>query len=99
MMDSHDVGRGRGGVERALASVRQPALVASVSSDALYVPAEQRALARWLPAARLVTIASAHGHDAFLIEGEQLNALLVSFRRDVERAWWSDRRCAVSSRC
>jgi len=44
MMDSHDVGRGRGGVEKALQSLVQPVLVVSVSSDGLYPPADQRRL-------------------------------------------------------
>ena len=41
-MDLHDLGRGRGGVERALGRVRAPVLVASVRSDSLYPPCQQR---------------------------------------------------------
>jgi homoserine O-acetyltransferase len=83
-MDSHDVGRGRGGWRQALASVRVPALVLSVDTDVLYPPAEQQELARALPAGRLVTLRSPHGHDGFLIEGEEVNRLLSAFRAGIE---------------
>lgn len=83
-MDTHDVGRGRGGWREALATVRAPALVVSIDTDLLYPPVEQEELAAALPAARLVTLRSPHGHDAFLIEGEATNALVARFRRNVE---------------
>ena len=83
-MDTHDVGRGRGGWREALASVRVPALVVAIDSDLLYPPVEQQELAAALPLGRLATLASPHGHDAFLIEGQAVNALLVRFREDVE---------------
>ena len=83
-MDTHDVGRGRGGWREALASVRVPALVVAIDSDLLYPPVEQQELAAALPLGRLETLASPHGHDAFLIEGQAVNALLARFREDVE---------------
>jgi homoserine O-acetyltransferase len=83
-MDTHDVGRGRGDWRRALASVRAPALVVSIDSDVLYPPVEQAELAAALPGARLVTLSSPHGHDAFLIEAEAVDALVARFRQDVE---------------
>ena len=84
-MDSHDVGRGRGGWREALGSVEAPALVVSIDSDVLSPPVEQEELAAALPHGRLVRLGSPHGHDAFLIEGEAVNALVAGFRRDVER--------------
>jgi homoserine O-acetyltransferase len=83
-MDTHDVGRGRGGWREALATVRVPALVVSIDTDVLYPPVEQEELADALPLGRLARLASPHGHDAFLIEGETTNALVARFRRDVE---------------
>ncbi|MDA8020424.1 MAG: homoserine O-acetyltransferase [Thermoanaerobaculia bacterium] len=83
-MDSHDVGRGRGGVLEALRDFRGPALVVSVNSDVLYPPAEQEELAGSLPAAELVRLDSIHGHDGFLIEGPELNRIVRSFRDRVE---------------
>ena len=57
-----------------------PALVVSIDSDVLYPPVEQQELAAALPDARLVTLRSPHGHDAFLIEGEAVDALVKDFR-------------------
>ncbi|HSD28401.1 MAG TPA: homoserine O-acetyltransferase [Vicinamibacteria bacterium] len=83
-MDTHDVGRGRGGFREALRAVRIPALVVSIDSDVLYPPVEQEELAGALPGGRLARLASPHGHDAFLIEGDAMNALLRGFRADLE---------------
>ncbi len=71
-MDSHDLSRDRGLMADVLASIRQPALVVAIDSDGLYPPAEQRELASGLPSATLATLTSPHGHDAFLIEYDQL---------------------------
>jgi homoserine O-acetyltransferase len=84
-MDTHDVGRGRGGWRAALATVRVPALVVSIDTDVLYPPVEQEELAAGLPGGRLATLVSPHGHDAFLIEGEAVNALVARFRGEIER--------------
>jgi homoserine O-acetyltransferase len=80
-MDTHDVGRDRGGWHAALARVDVPALVISIDSDLLYPPPEQQALAAALPKGRLATLHSPHGHDAFLIEAESVNGLVSGFRR------------------
>ncbi|MEO6486505.1 MAG: homoserine O-acetyltransferase [Thermoanaerobaculia bacterium] len=80
-MDSHDVARGRGGYEEVLASIHQPTLVVSIDTDVLYPPFEQEELASLIPNATLQTIQSPHGHDAFLMEGQALNELVVDFRQ------------------
>ena len=79
-MDTHDVGRGRGGVDAALASIRVPALVVAITSDALYVPAEQAYLCEAIPDARLIEVASLHGHDGFLIDASRMEAAIREFR-------------------
>jgi homoserine O-acetyltransferase len=79
-MHTHDLARGRGTYPDILASIDQPALVVSVSSDTLYPPAEQRFLADHLPNADYAILESAHGHDGFLIETAALGALIASFR-------------------
>jgi homoserine O-acetyltransferase len=83
-MDSHDVARGRGAYQAVLRSLDQPALVVSIDSDVLYPPEEQWELATLLPRARHARLASPHGHDAFLIEGEAMNRLLLAFRAEIE---------------
>ncbi|MFF5103349.1 homoserine O-acetyltransferase [Streptomyces sp. NPDC000134] len=76
-MNSHDIGRGRGGVRAALRRVTAPALVAGVGSDRLYPPAQQAELAAGIPTAdRPRLIESPYGHDGFLIETEQVAALV-----------------------
>jgi len=75
-MDLHDVGEGRGGVVAALERINCPVLVMGISSDQLYSPAEVHLGADILdhlgkPAA-YSEIRSPHGHDAFLLETNQI---------------------------
>ncbi|AOS64825.1 homoserine O-acetyltransferase MetX [Actinoalloteichus hymeniacidonis] len=73
-MNSHDVGRGRGGVEAALRRITARALIAGVDTDELYPLHQQRTLAAGI-GAELRVIRSPYGHDAFLIEVEQVGAM------------------------
>ena len=76
-MNSHDIGRGRGGTAAALRRVRARTLVAGLDSDHLYPLAQQEHLAAGIAGAGSVrVITSQHGHDAFLIEAEQVGACL-----------------------
>ncbi len=84
-MNSHDIGRDRGGVAAALALATARALVIGIDSDRLFPVAGQEIIARHLsgnidgdvPA----VLESPFGHDAFLIEdglvGAQLRRLLA----------------------
>lgn len=59
---------------------RVPALMVGISSDWLYPPAEVRETAAQLaPHARYVELESAHGHDGFLADPEQLAHLARAF--------------------
>ena len=77
-MNSHDVGRDRGGVRAALSEVKAAVLVAGVDSDRLYPLEEQHALAHHLrvPGERAELIRSPYGHDGFLIELPQVGWLI-----------------------
>ncbi len=77
--DSHNVGRGRGGVEAALGEIRARCLVAGITSDLLFPPGEQQYLHENLPDSRFEVIDSAFGHDGFLVEYELLDGLLGPF--------------------
>ena len=78
-MNHHDVGRGRGGVEQALRRVRADVTVAGIASDRLYPVAQQEELARHLPGRpTLSVIESDFGHDGFLLEIEQVGAIVAS---------------------
>lgn len=76
-MNRHDVGRGRGGVGAALARVTAEVHVAGIDSDRLYPLALQRRLADRLPGGHGLTVVSSEfGHDGFLLEIEQVGAVL-----------------------
>ncbi len=76
-MNSHDVGRGRGGVEKALRQVTADVTVASVDSDRLYLPSESDRIAAGVARGRPQTlIHSEYGHDGFLVEADQVAALI-----------------------
>jgi homoserine O-acetyltransferase len=74
-MNSWDVGRGRGGVEAALARVTARAVVAGVDTDRLYPPALQQRVADGL-GVPLRMISSPYGHDGFLLETEAVGTLV-----------------------
>ena len=77
---THDIGRGRGGTAEVLAKLDMPALVVEVDTDRLFYPADMRALAEALPGADgVVTVHSRHGHDGFLVENDQVTAILEEF--------------------
>lgn len=69
-MGTHDLGRGRGGVHRALSQLRPRVTAIAVSSDRFATPAEVRAVADGA-GGRYAVIESSHGHDGFLIEARQ----------------------------
>jgi len=92
-LDTHDVSRNRATAlpatehyptaaeqaAAALAQITQPTLILGIQSDGLFTFAEQQELARAVPRAVLETIVSNEGHDAFLLEFEQVNALILRF--------------------
>jgi homoserine O-acetyltransferase/O-succinyltransferase len=83
-MDTHDVSRDRGEYTAVLAQIHQPMLIVAIDSDILYPPVEQQELAALIPKAQLQVLHSVHGHDAFLIDMDALNDLIVSFYHQPE---------------
>lgn len=75
-MDSHDVGRYRGGCDTALSKIQAKTLVIGIQSDLMFPIEEQAFLAEHIPAAKLEVIDSIYGHDGFLIEIETIKSLL-----------------------
>ena len=67
-MNSHDLGRGRGGMAAALQRFEGRLDVAAVSTDRLYPVRLSEEVARVRPGTELTVIESRHGHDGFLIE-------------------------------
>ena len=91
-LDTHDVSRHRypegvdpesirpeDALHYALSLIEQPTLVLGIQSDGLFTFAEQQELAAHIPNATLKTIDSPEGHDAFLLEFEQVNTHLLKF--------------------
>ena len=76
-MNSHDVGRGRGGVQAALQRMTAELVVVAVDSDRCYPPrlSHELALASASSGPAHV-ITSEHGHDGFLIEIDQVGKIL-----------------------
>ena len=77
--DSHNVGRFRGGIEKALGKIRAKTRVIGITSDIILPVGEQIFLYRHIPEAELFLIDSEFGHDGFLVEHEKLNSLLKPF--------------------
>ena len=73
-MNSHDVGRDRGGIAAALRRVTAQTTVVAVDSDRLYPVRLSDEITAGVPGATQHTISSAYGHDGFLIEIEQVGA-------------------------
>ena len=82
-MDLHDVARGRGSVEAAMARVRARCLTIGISSDLLYPTYQQQVIHEMLGRhgvdSSLEEVDSPHGHDAFLINLDQLAAPIAGF--------------------
>jgi len=85
-LDTHDVSRGRVenyDIHAALRLIEQPTLVIGIESDGLFTYAEQQELAECIPNARLATIYSVEGHDAFLLQFEEVNSHILGFLKEV----------------
>ena len=88
-LDTHDVSRYRVSSESttpihdALAQIQQQTLVLGIESDGLFTFDEQKELAASIPNARLRKIDSPEGHDAFLLQFEQVNHHILEFLSDV----------------
>ncbi|CAM3162168.1 homoserine O-acetyltransferase [Williamsia muralis] len=78
VLNHHDVGRGRGGVEAALRSCEVPVIVGGIDSDRLYPIRQQVELAELMPGCvdGLHVVHSANGHDGFLTEFDAVSELL-----------------------
>lgn len=75
-MDSHHVGRGRGGIPHALSMIKASCAVIGINTDILFPLAEQKLLADYIPGATLDKIHSDYGHDGFLLEYEEIGAVI-----------------------
>lgn len=86
-MDSHHVGRGRGGVEKAFENIKANTLVIGISSDQLFPVSEQKFIAENIDGAFYHEIDSFYGHDGFLIETVEIHDLILDFFKQKNVNW------------
>ncbi|PQE15056.1 homoserine O-acetyltransferase protein [Rutstroemia sp. NJR-2017a BVV2] len=88
-LDTHDVSRYRvsadspNPIAEALSQIQQPTLVLGIESDGLFTFDEQKEIATSVPNSRLEKIDSPEGHDAFLLQFEQVNHHILEFLNEV----------------
>ena len=82
-MDLHDVARGRGSLQTAASRISAPVLSMGISSDILYPTYQQKQIRDIISetggSCEYVEIDSPHGHDAFLINLDQVGQPLADF--------------------
>ena len=78
-LDTHNIGRDRGGEVQALKKIKIPTLVIGIESDQLIPPSFQQFLAKHIPNASFAEIESKYGHDGFLVENEKIAERIRTF--------------------
>ena len=76
-VNSHNAGRGRGGVENALGSITAECTVIGIDSDRLFPTEEQKFMTEHIKGAVYHEIRSGFGHDGFLLENDQLTEIIA----------------------
>jgi homoserine O-acetyltransferase len=79
LSDTHNIGRGRGGVISALKSIKAKVLCVGIKSDILFPTDEQKLIASNADNAEYVEIDSFYGHDGFLIETDKVTEVVRKF--------------------
>lgn len=77
--DTHNVGRGRNGIQEALKRITCPVICVGITSDLIFTPEEIRTFTAWIPGAKYREISSQFGHDGFLVEHSLLNTIIKDF--------------------
>lgn len=82
-MDSHDIGKGRGGIEQALSRIQAKVLMIGITNDLLYPIEHQWEMAQLMRKHQIEvdfhTIDSKFGHDAFLVEFTRMGRIVAPF--------------------
>ena len=92
LSDTHNIGRGRGGTEKALSRIRADVLAIGISSDFLFPPADPKFLADNVEGAEYVEIDSLYGHDGFLIETELITSVVKDFWKNKKEGNYDKKR-------
>ncbi len=78
-LDSHNIGRNRGGEIKALSTITIPTLIIGINTDTLIPVRFQQFMAEHMPNANYQEITSEFGHDGFLIEISQITEKIEVF--------------------
>ncbi|MBI9068730.1 MAG: homoserine O-acetyltransferase [Salinivirgaceae bacterium] len=78
-LDSHNVGRGRGGYKIALSRIKAKSLIISIDSDMLFTTEDQELIHKHIPGSKLQILESFYGHDGFLLEFKKQNEIYNNF--------------------
>ena len=74
-LDTHNLGRKRGGAEKALQTISAKTTIIGIDSDKLIPVREQKFIAKYIPDCTYHEISSAFGHDGFLIETSKISEI------------------------
>lgn len=87
-MDTHDLGRGRGGILSALSKITADVLIIGIRQDQLFPFSQQLELYNHLKAlgktCDLLEMDSDYGHDAFLVDYAQMGPKIRSFLQEID---------------
>ena len=78
-LDSHNVGRNRGGYKKALAQIKAKSLVLGIDTDLLFPTDDQKLINKFIPNSTYAELESFYGHDGFLLEFDKENMIYGNF--------------------
>lgn len=78
-LDTHDVGRGRGGIEEALKKIYARTLLISIQEDQISTDKEMEEMTSFILDSSHFSFSSPYGHDGFLIETQKLTEFIHDF--------------------
>jgi len=77
-LDTHNIGRGRGGIQNALKSITASTTIIGINSDRLIPVREQKYISKHIPECSYFEIMSDYGHDGFLIETDKITDIFTN---------------------
>ncbi|WP_318614786.1 alpha/beta fold hydrolase [Sporosarcina sp. YIM B06819] len=78
-MNTHDIGRGRGGIEKAARQITAKVLAFAFTDDFIYPIEEIRAFAHLVDNSNYILVNTAYGHDGFLTEFDKWGLIIKQF--------------------
>ena len=81
-LDTHNIGRGRGGQVIALGEIKIPSLIIGIKSDRLTPIKLQKFMSSNLPDVTYREMESPYGHDGFLTEVKKISSYIKKFYKD-----------------